>query len=124
MIGLNVAMLTYNLYHLKLYWYVSLPLSLFTGYLARNLIMKNCIDRIYFPGEGLYKRMRASDPEVLKQQQEQGLKKKKPEATPEDLVKKEILRVREKNLLLENQVKKQFNQGKEKRMKELDNFFF
>ena len=101
-------MLAYNVYRLKLYWYVSLPLGLYTGYLSRNFIMRNCIDRIYYPGEALYKQMRASDPEVLKQLEEKGLKKKKPEPTPEDKVKKEILRVRDKNLRAEHVIKSEF----------------
>lgn len=63
-IGANVWLFTYQLFKLRLYWYVALPLSFATGFVTRNLVMKNCIDRIYYPGHEVYNKYRREDLEI------------------------------------------------------------
>lgn len=50
LVGANVWLFTHHFMKLRLYWYVSLPVSLGLAFLSRNLVMKNCVDRIYYPG--------------------------------------------------------------------------
>jgi hypothetical protein len=50
----------------KLYWYIALPLSFGAYFVARNIAMRNCMDRVYYPGEMVYKRYRGTDAEAGK----------------------------------------------------------
>jgi hypothetical protein len=61
----NITFFAYHgaLRHLKKY--VGLPLALATFFVSRNIIMRNCMDRIYWPIEPVYKRIRG-DEKVLK----------------------------------------------------------
>ncbi len=47
--GINIAFFAYHcgLKHLRKY--IGLPLTFIIFFESRNLIMKNCMDRIYFP---------------------------------------------------------------------------
>ena len=47
--GLNAAMISYWLLFRKLKVYVGLPLTLCVYFQVRNMTVKNCIDRIYYP---------------------------------------------------------------------------
>ena len=57
LIGINTALITFILLRRKLFW-ISIPLT-FIAYLeGRNIAMRNCLDRIYFPLEPLYQEIR------------------------------------------------------------------
>jgi len=59
--GANITFFSYHLLfkHLKLY--VGIPFTIATFFLSRNLIMKNFMDKIYFPIAPLYEKMRSED---------------------------------------------------------------
>jgi hypothetical protein len=59
--GANVWLFSYNLLKLRLIWYVAMPISFSLGFVVRNYIMKNCIDRIYYPGHQVYNRFREEE---------------------------------------------------------------
>ena len=59
--GINIAYFAYHLAFKKLRRYVGLPLTFITFFECRNLIMKNCMDKIYFPIEPLYKELRGEE---------------------------------------------------------------
>jgi hypothetical protein len=48
-LGLNAALASYCLVFSRLRWYVSLPLTFAVGFVSRNLVMKYCMDKIYYP---------------------------------------------------------------------------
>ena len=54
LLGLNIAFFGYHLAfkHLKLF--VGIPLTVVSFFVSRNLIMRNCMDKIYFPLNPLY----------------------------------------------------------------------
>ena len=58
LIGLKCAAFAYfgALRHMKLY--VGLPLTVVTFAMSRNLAMKSCINRLYYPVEPLYDEVR------------------------------------------------------------------
>ena len=58
LIGLQCAAFAYfgALRHMKLY--VGLPLTVVTFAMSRNLAMKSCINRLYYPVEPLYDEVR------------------------------------------------------------------
>lgn len=68
-IGANVWMFSYQLFKLRLYWYIALPLSFGVGFVVRNLVMKNCIDRIYYPGHQIYHKYRKAELDTEQQKQ-------------------------------------------------------
>ena len=76
-LGVNVGFFSYQAMKTKLYWYVALPLSFGAYFVSRNIVMRNCMDRIYYPGEMVYKRYRGTEAEGGKTQQV--LKKEKEE---------------------------------------------
>ena len=49
LLGFNLALASYFCGFGKLRWYVSTPLTFATYFLFRNLVMKNLIDKIYYP---------------------------------------------------------------------------
>ena len=57
----NIAFFSYNLFFKHLKRYVGLPLTYVTLFLSRNLIMKNCLDKIYFPIAPIYEKIRSED---------------------------------------------------------------
>ncbi len=59
--GLNIAFFGYQLAFKHMKVYVGLPLTLATFWLSRNLIMKACMDKIYYPLVPVYERMRGED---------------------------------------------------------------
>ena len=57
LIGVNTALLSFILFQ-RLRFYISIPLTVIAFLEGRNLAMRNCLDRIYFPLEPLYKEIR------------------------------------------------------------------
>ena len=97
--------------------------------------MRNCMDRIYYPGEMVYKRYRGTDAEAGKTQEvlkkekaeaeekeEEEPKKKKYEATKEDLAKGKLMRLRNQNLAIEESAKQHFEEHKAKEKERIDDF--
>ena len=96
-----------------------MPLGFVTFLVSRNLIMRNCMDRIYYPGEMVYKRYRGTDIEkvkIEKADEDKELTKK------EDKAKGSIMKIRNQNLALEESVKKHFEENKHQEKEQLDNF--
>jgi L-lactate permease len=58
LIGVNIAFFSYCLVLRKMKVYVSLPLTLAIYFLSRNLVMKNCLERIYLPLDYVFKEIR------------------------------------------------------------------
>ena len=108
-LGLNIGFFTYQALKTRLYWYVAMPLGFVTFLVSRNLIMRNCMDRIYYPGEMVYKRYRGTDVEKVKNEkidENEELTKK------EDKAKGQIMKIRNQNLAIEESVKKHFEENK------------
>jgi len=93
------------------------------------------MDRIYYPGEMVYKRYRGTDAEAGKTQEvlkkekaeaeekeEEEPKKKKYEATKEDLAKGKLMRLRNQNLAIEESAKQHFEANKAKEKERIDDF--
>ncbi len=59
--GVNLGFFSYHLVFKHFKMFIGLPLTFIVFFEGRNLIMKNCMDKIYFPLEPLYKRLRALD---------------------------------------------------------------
>ena len=59
--GINLAFFAYNLGFKHLKKYVGIPLTFVTFFLSRNMIMKSCLDKIYFPIAPLYEKMRGEE---------------------------------------------------------------
>ena len=53
--GLNVGFFVYQILKINLHWYISLPLGFSAFYVSRNILLKNCMDRIYYSSEHVYK---------------------------------------------------------------------
>lgn len=134
-IGLNVGFFSYQALKTKLYWYVALPLGFGAYFVARNIVMRNCMDRIYYPGEMVYKRYRGTDAEAGKTQEvlkkekivaeekaSEKPAKKKYEATKEDLAKGKLMRLRNQNLAIEESAKQHFEEHKSKEKERIDDF--
>ncbi len=56
--GLNLGFFAWHagLKHLKLYY--AIPLTFLIFFESRNMVMKNCMDKIYYPLEPLYRKVR------------------------------------------------------------------
>jgi hypothetical protein len=59
--GLNIAYFGHQLAFKNLKLYVGIPLTIATFFLSRNLIMKSCMDKIYFPLLPVYAKLRGED---------------------------------------------------------------
>lgn len=60
-LGINITFFAYQLAFKHMKRYVGLPLTVATFFLSRNLIMKSCMDKIYYPLVPLYDRVRGED---------------------------------------------------------------
>jgi len=49
LIGINSAFASYLFAFHRLKWYVSLPATFTVYFLTRNLVMKHCVDKVYYP---------------------------------------------------------------------------
>ena len=58
LLGVNIGYFSYRLMATSLHWYVAMPLGFAAYFVSRNLIMRNCMDRIYFSVEHVFKRFR------------------------------------------------------------------
>lgn len=86
LLGVNIGFFSYHLLKFRLYWYVAMPIGYGIYFFSRNTLMKNCIDRIYYPLEGVYNKLRnLENPDKNKQVNEEVKKKK--EISKEDLAK-------------------------------------
>ena len=61
LLGANIGFLTYRVLVTSLHWYVALPLGVASYFVSRNLIMRNCMDRVYFSTEHIFKRYRSAE---------------------------------------------------------------
>lgn len=119
-LGLNGGFWSYHIMKTRLYWYVALPLSFGVAFVSRNLVMRNTMDRIYYPIESVYKHIRKLELKKIELDQKMSesigekLKNEKPkdkhkvEVSKEDLAKGEILRKRNQNLIVEEYAKREF----------------
>lgn len=60
-LGANITFFSYHFAfkHMKLY--VGIPLTIATFFVSRNLLMKNCMDKIYFPLYPIYQKVRGDE---------------------------------------------------------------
>lgn len=58
LLGVNIGYFSYRLMVTSLHWYVAMPLGFACYFVSRNLLMRNCMDRIYFSVEHVFKRFR------------------------------------------------------------------
>lgn len=49
--GLNVGFFSYQIMKIKLHWYIALPIAFSSFFVSRNVILRNCMDRIYYSSE-------------------------------------------------------------------------
>lgn len=59
--GANLAFFGYHLFFKHLKPYLGFPATLVTFFLSRNLIMKSCMDKVYYPLSPLYTKIRAEE---------------------------------------------------------------
>ncbi len=59
--GANIAFFGYHLAFKHLKRYIGLPVTVATFFVSRNLIMKRCMDKVYYPLQPLYEKMRAEE---------------------------------------------------------------
>ena len=57
-LGLNLGWFTYQILKTSLHWYVAMPLGFTVYFLGRNVLTRNCMDRIYYSSEHVYKKFR------------------------------------------------------------------
>lgn len=117
LIGLNVAFLGYHLAFKNLKRYVGLPLTVATFFVTRNLVMRNCMDKIYYPLHQLYKAMKA---------EEKQLKASKATAAPlpEDRKRHEFIQEHQRQVSAEAQAEEEVRQEKEQAQQVLDDYIF
>jgi hypothetical protein len=61
LLGINAAFFAYHLGLKHLRKYLGIPLTFIVFFETRNLAMRNCMDKIYFPIEGLYYKVRGEE---------------------------------------------------------------
>ena len=59
--GLNISFLAWHLGIKNLKAYLGIPLVIATFFISRNFIMKNCMDKIYFPIKPIYDKLRQEE---------------------------------------------------------------
>ena len=59
--GLNIGFFMYQFLKTKLHWYIAMPLGFSAYFVSRNILMTNCMDRIYYSSEHVYKEIRKND---------------------------------------------------------------
>ena len=87
-LGANLAFIGYQLAFKHLKKYVGIPLTFVSFFVSRNLIMKSCMDKIYYPLLPIYERIRAEDKKREKMVKDQlKTKLEAPLSSPDDLEK-------------------------------------
>ena len=97
--GVNIGFFSYQIMKLKLHWYIAFPLAFSVFFVSRNVILRNCMDRIYYSSEHVYLKFRGHDNK--NDELNQAPTHNKIEISKEDLAKQEIMRLRRQNLLIE-----------------------
>lgn len=64
--GINLGFFSYHLVFRHVKRFIGLPLTFIVFFEGRNIIMKNCMDRIYYPLQPLYLRLRSLDKATTK----------------------------------------------------------
>ena len=67
-LGLNIGYFSYLIMKMRLYWQVAMPLAVTVWFVSRNSILRNCMDRIYYPCEEVYKKLRSLEKQDQKVQ--------------------------------------------------------
>lgn len=57
-LGANITFFGYQVIFRHLKPFIGVPITIATFFLSRNLLMKACMDKIYFPLQPLYQRLR------------------------------------------------------------------
>lgn len=124
-IGLNFAFFSYHIMRLKTHWYIAGPLSWGIYLVARNMAMRNTIDRIYYPGEMVYKRFRGTDSTVEQDPEEQSnIEMDDYAPTEEDKMKSEILKQRNHQEQVEKAIVAHFEENKHKEKEKLEKMIY
>lgn len=85
-LGVNIAFIGYHFAFKHLKKYVGIPLTFVTFFVSRNLIMKSCMDKIYYPLLPIYERIRAEDKKREKMVKDKlKTKLEAPLSSPDDL---------------------------------------
>jgi hypothetical protein len=104
LLGLNVAFLGYHLAFKNLKKYIGVPLTVVAFFVTRNLVMRNCMDKIYYPLEPLYKAMKA---------EEKLLASKATEPLPEDRQRHEFIQKHQRKVSVETQAEEELKREKD-----------
>ena len=99
--GINLAYLSYHVAFRHLKRFIGLPLTFIVFFEGRNMLMKNCMDKIYYPLEPLYQRLRKTD------KKETEVKKK--QIAPIDALKKQLVDEQTQHQVMMNTVEKELN---------------
>jgi len=113
--GLNVAFVGYHVLFKNLKRFIGLPLTFVVFFEARNLIMKNCMDKIYYPIEPLYQRLRSTE------------KKEQPKAkevSKVDLLKQELDQEYQRDQRLLQTVKQEMVEEEQQSVDRMEHFLF
>lgn len=107
LLGLNVAFLGYHLAFRNLKRYVGVPLTVASFFVTRNLVMRNCMDKIYYPLEPLYKAMKAEEKQLAAKATE------KPTGKPEDRQRHEFIQEHQRKVSAETQAEEELKREKD-----------
>lgn len=101
LLAANITFFTYHLALKHLKRYVGLPMTFALFFVSRNLLMRNCMDRVYWPLEPVYTRIRGDDK----------AKKITPaiEASPEDLKKVQDMTTKKAEVSAEHMAEAEVN---------------
>jgi len=102
LLGLNVAFLGYHLAFKNLKRYIGVPLTVASFFVTRNLVMRNCMDKIYYPLEPLYKAMKAEEKQLASKATEQ----------PEDRQRHEFIQEHQRKVSAETQAEEELKREK------------
>lgn len=103
LLGLNVAFLGYHLAFKNLKRYIGVPLTVASFFVTRNLVMRNCMDKIYYPLEPLYKAMKAEEKQLASKATEQ----------PEDRQRHEFIQEHQRKVSAETQAEEELKREKD-----------
>ena len=79
--GVNIGFFSYQIMKIKLHWYIAMPIAFSAFFVSRNVILRNCMDRIYYSSEHVYMKSRGHD---KKKEAESNSIHKKTEISKED----------------------------------------
>ena len=123
--GANIAFFGYHLAFKHLKRYIGLPLTIATFFLSRNIIMKRCMDKVYYPLQPLYEKMRAEEKKKVQMMKDtKDLHRNETKIQEEDLRKQQRLSADIQAMTEEEIAEQEMKAQKEIANKQLDEYMY